>query len=93
MHPSHYGRICPVETPAGPNIGLINSLATYARVNRYGFIESPYRKVDEGRQTDEVVYLSAIEEAKYTIAQANAKTGRERRSQRGSGELRRNGES
>ena len=63
-----------METPEGPNIGLINSLATYARVNRYGFIESPYRKVEEGRQTDEVVYLSAIEEAKYTIAQANAKT-------------------
>ena len=74
VHPSHYGRICPVETPEGPNIGLINSLATYARVNRYGFIESPYRKVEEGRQTDEVIYLSAIEEAKYTIAQANAKT-------------------
>ena len=74
VHPSHYGRICPVETPEGPNIGLINSLATYARVNRYGFIESPYRKVEEGRQTDEVVYLSAIEEAKYTIAQANATT-------------------
>ena len=74
VHPSHYGRICPVETPEGPNIGLINSLATYARVNRYGFIESPYRKVEEGRQTDEVVYLSAIEEGKYTIAQANAKT-------------------
>ena len=74
VHPSHYGRICPVETPEGPNIGLINSLATYARVNRYGFIESPYRKVEDGRQTDEVVYLSAIEEAKYTIAQANAKT-------------------
>ena len=74
VHPSHYGRICPVETPEGPNIGLINSLATYARVNRYGFIESPYRKVEEGRQTDEVIYLSAIEEAKYTIAQANATT-------------------
>ena len=74
VHPSHYGRICPVETPEGPNIGLINSLATYARVNRYGFIESPYRKVEDGRQTDEVIYLSAIEEAKYTIAQANAKT-------------------
>ena len=74
VHPSHYGRICPVETPEGPNIGLINSLATYARVNRYGFIESPYRKVEDGRQTDEVVYLSAIEEGKYTIAQANAKT-------------------
>ena len=74
VHPSHYGRICPVETPEGPNIGLINSLATYARVNRYGFIESPYRKVENCRQTDEVVYLSAIEEGKYTIAQANAKT-------------------
>jgi len=74
VHPSHYGRICPVETPEGPNIGLINSLATYARVNRYGFIESPYRKVEEGRQTSEVVYLSAIEEGKYTIAQANAET-------------------
>ena len=74
VHPSHYGRICPVETPEGPNIGLINSLATYARVNRYGFIESPYRKVEDGRQTSEVVYLSAIEEGKYTIAQANAKT-------------------
>ena len=74
VHPSHYGRICPVETPEGPNIGLINSLATYARVNRYGFIESPYRKVESGRQTDEVVYLSAIEEGKYTIAQANAMT-------------------
>ena len=74
VHPSHYGRICPVETPEGPNIGLINSLATYARVNRYGFIESPYRRVEDGHQTDEVVYLSAIEEAKYTIAQANAKT-------------------
>ena len=74
VHPSHYGRICPVETPEGPNIGLINSLATYARVNRYGFIESPYRKVENCRQTDEVAYLSAIEEGKYTIAQANAKT-------------------
>ena len=74
VHPSHYGRICPVETPEGPNIGLINSLATYARVNRYGFIESPYRRVENCRQTDEVVYLSAIEEGKYTIAQANAKT-------------------
>ena len=74
VHPSHYGRICPVETPEGPNIGLINSLATYARVNRYGFIESPYRKLEDGHQTDEVFYLSAIEEGKYTIAQANAKT-------------------
>ena len=71
VHPTHYGRICPIETPEGPNIGLINSLATYARVNQYGFIESPYRKVDKGKVTDEVVYLSAMEEGRYTIAQAN----------------------
>ena len=74
VHPSHYGRICPVETPEGPNIGLINSLATYAQINKYGFIESPYRKVVDGRQTDEVVYLSASEEARHTIAQANTRT-------------------
>jgi len=72
VHPTHYGRICPIETPEGPNIGLINSLATFARVNKYGFIESPYRKVTDKRVTDEVIYLSAMEEAKYTIAQANA---------------------
>ncbi len=72
VHPTHYGRICPIETPEGPNIGLINSLATFARVNKYGFIESPYRKVVEGKVADEVVYLSAMEEAKYAIAQANA---------------------
>ena len=72
VHPTHYGRICPIETPEGPNIGLINSLATFARVNQYGFIESPYRKVDNGNVTDEVVYMSAMEEARYTIAQANA---------------------
>ncbi|MFO0388697.1 MAG: DNA-directed RNA polymerase subunit beta [Alphaproteobacteria bacterium] len=72
VHPTHYGRICPIETPEGPNIGLINSMATYARVNKYGFIESPYRKVVNHRVTDEVVYLSAIEEGKYTIAQANS---------------------
>ncbi len=72
VHPTHYGRICPIETPEGPNIGLINSLATYARINQYGFIESPYRKVDNGRVTDEVLYLSAMQEEKYTIAQANA---------------------
>ena len=72
VHPTHYGRICPIETPEGPNIGLINSLATYARVNQYGFIESPYRKVVAGRVTDEVVYLSAMEEGRYTVAQANA---------------------
>ena len=72
VHPTHYGRICPIETPEGPNIGLINSLATYARVNQYGFIESPYRKVEKGKVTDEVIYLSAMEEGRYTIAQANA---------------------
>jgi DNA-directed RNA polymerase subunit beta len=72
VHPTHYGRICPIETPEGPNIGLINSLATYARINKYGFIESPYRKVVNKHVTDEVIYLSAMEEAKYTIAQANA---------------------
>ncbi|WP_374375660.1 DNA-directed RNA polymerase subunit beta [Dongia sp.] len=72
VHPTHYGRICPIETPEGPNIGLINSLATFARVNQYGFIESPYRRVDKGIVTDEVIYLSAMEEGKYTIAQANA---------------------
>ena len=72
VHPTHYGRICPIETPEGPNIGLINSLATFARVNKYGFIESPYRKVENGKVSDVVDYLSAMEEAKYTIAQANA---------------------
>ncbi len=72
VHPTHYGRICPIETPEGPNIGLINSLATYARVNQYGFIESPYRRVIDGKVTDEVLYLSAMEEGRYTIAQANA---------------------
>ncbi len=72
VHPTHYGRICPIETPEGPNIGLINSLATHARINKYGFIESPYRKVKNGKLTDEVVYLSAAEEARYKIAQANA---------------------
>ena len=71
VHPTHYGRICPIETPEGPNIGLINSLATHARVNKYGFIESPYRRVNDGKATDEVVYMSAMEEAKHTIAQAN----------------------
>jgi DNA-directed RNA polymerase subunit beta len=71
VHPTHYGRICPIETPEGPNIGLINSLATYARVNQYGFIESPYRKVVDGHVTDDVVYLSAMDEGRYSIAQAN----------------------
>ncbi|GLQ19814.1 DNA-directed RNA polymerase subunit beta [Algimonas porphyrae] len=73
VHPTHYGRICPIETPEGPNIGLINSLATHARVNKYGFIESPYRKVEGGKLKDKVEYLSAMEEARYTVAQANAK--------------------
>ncbi len=72
VHVTHYGRICPIETPEGPNIGLINSLATFARVNKYGFIESPYRKITGGRITDDVVYLSAMEEAKHYVAQANA---------------------
>jgi len=72
VHTTHYGRICPIETPEGPNIGLINSLATFANINKYGFIESPYRKVVEGKVTNEVNYLSAIEEGKYTIAQSNA---------------------
>ncbi len=71
VHPTHYGRICPIETPEGPNIGLINSLATYARVNKYGFVETPYRKVKDGRVTDEVIYLSAMEEGRYSVAQAN----------------------
>ena len=72
VHPTHYGRICPIETPEGPNIGLINSLATYASVNKYGFIESPYRKVVNGKVTDQIEYLSATEESKYTIAQATS---------------------
>jgi DNA-directed RNA polymerase subunit beta len=74
VHPTHYGRICPIETPEGPNIGLINSLASFSRVNKYGFIETPYRKVVDNKVTSEVVYLSAMEEAKHTIAQANAET-------------------
>jgi DNA-directed RNA polymerase subunit beta len=72
VHPTHYGRICPIETPEGPNIGLINSLATYARVNQYGFIETPYRKVVDGTVTEDVRYISAMEEGRYTVAQANA---------------------
>jgi DNA-directed RNA polymerase subunit beta len=72
VHPTHYGRICPIETPEGPNIGLINSLATFSRVNKYGFIETPYRRVKDGKVQKEVVYLSAMEEAKHYIAQANA---------------------
>ncbi|MFO1046617.1 MAG: DNA-directed RNA polymerase subunit beta [Geminicoccaceae bacterium] len=78
VHPTHYGRICPIETPEGPNIGLINSLATYARINKYGFIESPYRRVVDGKVSDEVVYLSAMEEGRYTIAQANSELNPDR---------------
>ena len=72
VHPTHYGRVCPIETPEGPNIGLINSLATYARTNEYGFLEAPYRKVVDGVVTDEIEYLSAINEAEHVIAQASA---------------------
>ena len=73
VHPTHYGRVCPIETPEGPNIGLINSLATYARTNEYGFLETPYRKVVNGKATNEIEYLSAIDEAEYVIAQASSK--------------------
>ncbi|MEO0360108.1 MAG: DNA-directed RNA polymerase subunit beta, partial [Pseudomonadota bacterium] len=72
VHPTHYGRMCPIETPEGPNIGLINSLASFARVNKYGFIETPYRTVKDGQVTDDVNYISATEEMRYTVAQANA---------------------
>ncbi|VAX00136.1 DNA-directed RNA polymerase beta subunit [hydrothermal vent metagenome] len=72
VHPTHYGRVCPIETPEGPNIGLINSLAVYAKTNDYGFLETPYRKVDNGKITDQIDYLSAIDESEYVIAQANA---------------------
>src|SRR5574340_1138254 len=72
VHPTHYGRVCPIETPEGPNIGLINSLAVYARTNRHGFLETPYRKVNDGKVTDQIDFLSAIEEGQYVIAQANA---------------------
>lgn len=79
VHPTHYGRLCPIETPEGPNIGLINSLSVYSRTNEYGFLETPYRKVIDGVITDEVDYLSAIEEGKYVIAQANAATSEDGR--------------
>ena len=72
VHPTHYGRVCPIETPEGPNIGLINSLSVYARTNDYGFLETPYRKVVNGKVTEQIDYLSAIEESQYVIAQANA---------------------
>jgi DNA-directed RNA polymerase subunit beta len=77
VHPTHYGRVCPIETPEGPNIGLINSLAVFSRTNEYGFLETPYRVVSDGRLTDEIHYLSAIEEGKHIIAQANAQTDAE----------------
>ena len=79
VHPTHYGRICPIETPEGPNIGLINSLSTYAKINKYGFIESPYKKVKNGIVEDKIEYLSAMEETKYTIAQANSKVDKNRK--------------
>ena len=79
VHPTHYGRICPIETPEGPNIGLINSLATHARINKYGFIESPYRQVKDGVPQDQVDYLSAMEEYRFKIAQANAVVGKDGR--------------
>ncbi|NCO85493.1 MAG: DNA-directed RNA polymerase subunit beta [Rhodobacterales bacterium] len=79
VHPTHYGRMCPIETPEGPNIGLINSLATFARVNKYGFIETPYRKVVDGVVTDDVQYMSATEEMRHTVAQANAELDKDNR--------------
>ncbi len=79
VHPTHYGRVCPIETPEGPNIGLINSLALYARTNEYGFLETPYRKVEDGKVTDHIDYLSAIEEGQYVIAQANAQLDKQGR--------------
>ncbi|HTD91488.1 MAG TPA: DNA-directed RNA polymerase subunit beta, partial [Burkholderiales bacterium] len=79
VHPTHYGRVCPIETPEGPNIGLINSLAIYARTNEYGFLETPYRKVIDGKVTNQIDYLSAIEEGRYMIAQANAELSKDGR--------------
>ncbi len=75
VHPTHYGRVCPIETPEGPNIGLINSLSVYARTNKYGFLETPYRRVENGRVTAQIDFLSAIEEGEFAIAQANARLG------------------
>ena len=72
VHPSHYGRMCPIETPEGPNIGLIGSLASYGRINPFGFVETPYRVVEKGKVTDEIDHLTADEEDRYVIAQANA---------------------
>ena len=92
VHPTHYGRICPIETPEGPNIGLINSLATFSRVNKYGFIETPYRKVVDGQVTDEVEYITATEEMRHTIAQANAKVDTKNRLENDLVSTRREGE-
>ena len=92
VHPTHYGRICPIETPEGPNIGLINSLATFAQINRYGFIETPYRTVNDGKVTSEVTYISAMDEARYTIAQANAELDKSGRFVGGLIPIRRGGE-
>jgi DNA-directed RNA polymerase subunit beta len=72
VHPTHYGRVCPIETPEGPNIGLINSLAVFAQANDFGFLETPYRKVADGQVQDEIVYLSAIEESQCVVAQADS---------------------
>jgi DNA-directed RNA polymerase subunit beta len=85
VHPTHYGRVCPIETPEGPNIGLINSLALYARLNEYGFLETPYRKVEGSKVTDKIDYLSAIEEGRYIIAQANATINKRRQAERRTG--------
>ncbi len=92
VHPTHYGRMCPIETPEGPNIGLINSLATFARVNKYGFIETPYRVVKNGQVTDEVHYMSATEEMRHTVAQANANLDDKGRFQNDLVSTRQNGE-
>ena len=75
VHPSHYGRICPIETPEGPNIGLINSFSTYSRINEFGFIETPYRKVVDGKVLDDVEYFNADQEEPFMIAQANSEIG------------------
>jgi DNA-directed RNA polymerase subunit beta len=87
VHPTHYGRVCPIETPEGPNIGLINSLALFARTNEYGFLETPYRKVVDSKVTDQIEYLSAIEEGRYIIAQANCFARRQWGADRRTGNL------
>ena len=85
VHPSHYGRMCPIETPEGPNIGLIGSLASYGRINPFGFVETPYRKVEKGKVTDQVDYLTADDEDRFVIAQANAALDAEGPLRRGPG--------